>query len=251
MSEAASRTLEAEGKLDELAATRWIARRARRLRSELDDPLDLLDVDDVEAERASARRVDTLATVLAAQAQQRLRLPELGPREVAREQALHEDADLLAALSSFGNHPIWISHRVASLVLGVVVVIDRALARSLAGVGLDQLALDVDPHQLAVAAHVGDRLRIHVARRHGVQRLLEHHAVIGVDLGVGVPRGRIEARLHEREQRAALVRLEHLERPASRRAVHALPRDLEHPADRLTLHVLEVEPLLAAEARVP
>src|SRR5215207_724829 len=104
VSEAASRTLEAEGKLDELAATRRIARRGRRLRSELDDPLDLLDVDDVEGERASTRRVDTIATVLAAEAQQRLRLPELGPREVAREQALHEDADLHAAFLGLSNH---------------------------------------------------------------------------------------------------------------------------------------------------
>lgn len=124
MVEAPSGTLEAKGKLNELTATSLVTRGARRCRSRLDDPLDPLDVDEVEGQRALARHVDAPVPVLAHKAQQGLSLAELGPREVALEQPLHERSDVLAMLASLLDHAIRISHRVARFLLGVVVAIE-------------------------------------------------------------------------------------------------------------------------------
>ena len=79
---------------DELAARRLgLAGRAEAVFEDLDDAL---DAPQLEVEGAPAGDVDAGAAVLVREAQELLRLAELGPREGSGEQLLGEAADVLA-----------------------------------------------------------------------------------------------------------------------------------------------------------
>lgn len=52
--------------------------------------------------------------------------------------------------SALADHAVGITHGVGRELLGVVVVVGRATAGRLAGVGLDELAFEVGAHELAI-----------------------------------------------------------------------------------------------------
>ena len=176
--EAACRSQKARRQQNELAAGRLVGTRgpAEPL---LDDALDALDVDEVESEGATTGLVDRVPPVLVAKPQELLRLPELGPGKIAGEQQAHEATDVSAALLGLANHPVRVAHGVGRELLRVIVVVGGPPARWLSLVGLDQLSIDVDPYQPAVAAH--RRGLADVAGRHRVERLAEADVVVAVD----------------------------------------------------------------------
>ncbi len=143
---------------------------------------------------------------------------------------------------------VGVSPGVGSQLLRVVVIVGGAAARFDTRVGLDELALDVDAHQLAVAADPD--AFADVTGRNGVEGLLELDVVVGVDLALG-PRGRIEALAAKGLERGLLDVLEDDQGALAGGAVDALARDLETPADRLALDVVAIDPLLAAEEALP
>ena len=109
---------------------------------------------------------------------------------------------------------------------------------------LDQLAPVIDADE----ARVGPDLHplVQIARRQRVQGVPELDVMIAMDGGPG-PRGPIEGRRRERQQRRLLDRLEHDARHLARGAVHAGARQVPAPDDGAGLHVGDVEEALAAE----
>ena len=209
-----------------------------------DDLLDTSDVDELEEERSPAGGIESFAAVLVGQPQEFLALAELRPREVAGQHRLHEASDVGTLAPSLAEQRVGVSPGVGSQLLGVVVIIGRAAAFFDTLVGLDELALDVDADQLAVAADPD--AFADVTGGNGVEGLLELDVVIGVDFALG-PHGRIESLAAEGLERGLLCVLEDDQGALAGGAVHALACGLEAPADRLALNVVAIDPLLAAE----
>jgi hypothetical protein len=110
-------------------------------------------------------------------------LPELGPREVSGQQALHEATDVSSELPCLGDHVVGITSRVGREFLRVVVVVGAASARLLWRMRLDQLAPEEDADQGAIPTD-GDLLAP-VGGRDRVERFAELDVVIRVDQAVG------------------------------------------------------------------
>ena len=146
--------------------------------------------------------------------------------------------------SGLAQQGVGVSPSVGRQLLRVVVIVGGAAALLDTLVGLDELALDVDANQLAVAADPD--AFADVTGGNGVEGLLELDVVIGVDLALG-PDGGIEALGVKGTKRRSLRVLEDDEGPLAGGAVDALARGLEAPADRLALDVVAINPVLAAE----
>jgi len=213
----------------------------------LEDGLDPADVNEIEVQRPLAGAVEARAPVLVAEPQELLRLAEVGPGEWRHEQAFEEAADVRPEASPLTDHAVGIAHRVGGELLGIIVVVGGPPTGGLPRVRLDELAVAVRPHQLAIGTDP-DGL-VEVSRGDRVDRFVDLDVVIGVDLALG-PRGRIEAGAVERLQRRALRR-EAREGALAGRAVDAGARRLRAPANRLAVDVGRVEPRLAAEEVFP
>lgn len=114
-------------------------------------------------------------------------------------------------------------------------------------VRLDEFALGVDAHELAVAA---DRnLLAEVASRHGVERLLELDVVVGVDGALG-PARRVVALAGQRQELVSLLVLEDDQGPLARGTMNPRAGGLEAPAYSFLLDMVAVAPGLASEEAV-
>ena len=241
MVEASRGTQEARGaQEDELSAGAGGRHGAESL---LEDGLDAADVDEIEVQRALAGAIEARAPVFVAEPQELLRLAEVGPGERRDEEAFEKAADVRAEAAALADHAVGIAHGVRRELFGIVVVVRGATAGWLPGVRLDQLALVVGAHELPIDA--GPDGLVEVARRDGVDRLVDLDVVIGMDLARD-PRRRIEARTVEGLEGRAL-RDEADERTLAGRAVDAGAGGLGAPADRLAVDVRGVEPRLATE----
>ena len=118
--------------------------------------------------------------------------------------------------------------------------------------GLDEPAVLVDAHQLAVGPH-GDRPlglgRAAVLVGHRVQSVLVAHVEVGVDEQFGPVRG-VKALLLKRLEPGLLQHLELFEGPLAGGAVDPQPRHAGAPAQRRLLGVLETGERLTAEEAV-
>lgn len=206
--------------------------------------LDPTHVDQVEGESTTARLLQPMAPVLLGQAQELLRLTELGPGKVAGEQGLGEAADTGAEFLGLADHVIGVPTRIGGEVFRIVLIIGRPSSGLLDGVRLDQLALEIDPHEGTISSD-GDPFA-EILGRYRIESLAELDVVVRMHCAVGPARG-IEAIPGDRQERGPLFLLENGERTAPRGAVDAGARDLEAPADRLTLDVFLIEPALSTE----
>ena len=119
-----------------------------------------------------------------------------------------------------------VAHRVDGGAVGQVVAVGGAAPGRLAGMGLDQLATPVDPHQLAVGADV-DALTDQVAGDR-VERLGHFDVMIAVDLRRRVER-HVVAPARRWQQPRQLLEREQLGGTALRRAVDPMPGALLTP----------------------
>ena len=157
-----------------------------------DDLLDSPHVYEVEGQGTATRLIHTPGTVLLAQTLELLCLAELGPREGAREQGFHECADVFASLLGFPDQTVGIAPGIGRYLFGIVVVVGRAPARRLSLVGFDEFSAEVDAYELRVAPH--PHCLSDMQCGYGVERLLEAHVMIGVDLVLS-PERRVETLL--------------------------------------------------------
>lgn len=209
-----------------------------------DDPLDALDVHEVEGQGAPTCFIESLGAILLAQAQELLGLAQARPREVPRKQPRHEAADARPLGPGLADHAIDVAHGVVGAFGRIVGVDGAALALFHARMGGDDLVIDEDADELRVTPHPD--LLAHVASGGGVEGFLELHVVIGMDLGLG-PGRRIVGRTLESKERRLLHRLEDLEGTLARGAVDPEPRGLAAPTLRFALDVIAADPCLAAE----
>jgi hypothetical protein len=214
----------------------------------MDDPLHASDVEQIEGQSAATGSVHPLSAVLVGQAQQLLRLAELGPGEVTGEQLAGEMADVHAARAGLANQAFGIAQGVGGKLLGVVAVICAATTWGLGGMGLDELAPAVDAHQGPIPAG-GDR-PAQVAMRGRVQGLEELDMVVGMNNALS-PGGGIEALADDRLQGSLLDLFENRQRTLAGRAMQAGAGGAQTPTDHLALDVVAVAPLFASEERVP
>lgn len=152
MGEAARRTHELRGQLDDLALGG--GQFGIILQAMVNDAFEATNVDQIERQRPAASAIDPRRTVLLGQADQLLGLAQLGPREGAGEQLPGEASDVCSTRLRLIDQALGITHGVGPLLLRVVLVVGVAAPGGPPGVCLDQRSPVVDAHQGAIAPHV-------------------------------------------------------------------------------------------------
>jgi hypothetical protein len=211
-------------------------------------PADQRHADRFGFQRPRAGGVDPGRPPLADQAQQRVDLPHLGPRQRVAQQRRGVGAGRRAGLIGQALQVADVAQRVSAGVGGQVGRVGDAAAGLLAGVGLDQLPAVVDPHQAGAGAHLN--VAADQIARHRIQRLGHLDVMVAVHLRAGVDR-QVIAGHRRRGQPRRLFGGEQLGRAAPGGAVDPLPGHLLAPGLRAALRIRQAGEGLPGEEPGP